>query len=575
LRFGRFELDIDARKLVSPDGRVRLQEQPFVILRLLVEQRGRVVTRDELRRRLWPEGTFVDFEHSLNAAIKRLRAVLGDDADNPKYVETIPRRGYRFLADADEDSAIAEASEFRLRLAVLPFAAFPAEGADDYFGDGFTEEMISEMGRRARGRLAVISSHSSRAFRHSPLSARAIGAALRADYLLEGSIRQNAKRVRITARLVATSTETQLWVETYEQPLNDWLEVQAAIAARIARSLELELLPADAPAYPASVSEGARQALRKGRYHYQRPADSGAADALRFFEEAIEIAPSFSAAHAGIAMVEVMRAVYYHDVPRCALTRAHDAARRALECDAPVAEAHLTDGDVKRLLHWDPRGARIAYTKAISMNPTLESARTSHARLLVSLGRFTQAIREADVGRELDPRCLTANSLAAWARYAAGDYDEAADLSRHTLEMDETHVGARQILGAALLAADSPREALRVLEWGADSAGVNPLALASLAHARAMTGDRSAALHLLERLDAVGRHRYVSPYHLALVHAALQDGDAALAMLSRACADRDPAVTNVAIDPRLTSLRQDSRLHALVRQLGLQDFHRR
>ncbi len=579
LRFGPFELDLRSGELRAGRRLLRLQEQPFVILQMLLEKRGHVVTRHELRQRLWPEGTFVDFDHSLNAAVKRLRAALQDDADSPRYIETIPRRGYRFVAGEDEpgerEPRATALADSHVRLAVLPFADLGSARSDDYFSEGFTDEMISELGRRGRTRLAVISSHSSRAFKNTASRASDIGHALGADYLVEGSIRQSSGRVRITARLIATATETQLWVETYEQPLADWLTVQAEIAAKIAQSLAVELLPTEPTSAAACRDERAYDAYVKGRYHYQRLADTGAAEAARFFQQAVDQDPSFAPARAGLAMVEVMRASYYHEVPRRALERARESADRASQLEPALAETHLADGDVKRFLLWDHRAARHAYRTAIALNPSLESARTAHAKLLASMGRFADSVREADVGRELDPRCLTANTVAAWARYAAGDYDAACTLCRHTLELDDSHTGARQLLSAALLAAGSRKEAVRVLQSGLDAAPHNPILLTSLAYASAVCGDRRAAEQALERVEALAAARYVSSYHLAIAHTGLGANDEAFAALARACDDRDPMVTNVAVDPRLQDLRSDARYEALLTQLRLGEFHSR
>ena len=353
MEFGAFELDVNARELRTANGRVRLQEQPFVILQMLLERRGQVVTREELRQRLWPAGTFVDFEHSLNAAIKRLRAALGDDADTPRFIETVPRRGYRFLAgdEADEPSPF-RTDHHRVRIAVLPFTELGEGLQHDYFGHAFTDEMISQLGRRCRGRLGVISSHSSRAFRNTTATAREIGATLRADYLLEGSIRHNGERVRITARLVETASDTHLWVETHEQAITDWLSAQTDIATRIARSLAMELDAEDPASVHGSRDAGAYQSYLKGRYHWHRIADTGHAEALVCFQDAVARDPSFAAAHAGVAIIEAMGAIYYREVPLHALqprspgrhTRAaarHDHCRGALRDGRSQADAAL------------------------------------------------------------------------------------------------------------------------------------------------------------------------------------------------------------------------------------------
>ena len=248
LRFGSFALDVRSRELRNGAmAAVRLQEQPFEILRMLLERRGDVVTRDELHQRLWPRGTFVDFDHSLNAAVKRLRAALGDDAERPRFVETLPRRGYRFIGPLAEDATQVQGTPVavpRVRMAVLPFTSLSTGSGDGYFVDGLTEEMIAQLGQLFRGRLGVISRSSSMMFRDGGRRARDIGQALRVDYLLEGSVRRDGDRVRIVARLVETVGETDLWVETYDSHLNNrLLTVQRDVAVRIARSLAVELLP--------------------------------------------------------------------------------------------------------------------------------------------------------------------------------------------------------------------------------------------------------------------------------------------------------------------------------------------
>jgi TolB-like protein/Flp pilus assembly protein TadD len=568
VRFGSFELDVRSRELREGARRVRLQEQPFEILQMMLERRGQVVTRDELRERLWPAGTFVDFEHSLNAAVKRLRAALGDDADSPRFVETLPRRGYRFIGDIDEGPAPAGMPETpRVRLAVLPFAEL-SDGEFDHFSDGLTDEMISQLGRLFRGRIGVVSSHSSMAFKGSSSSAREIGVALRADYLLEGSVRREGERVRVAARLVASAADAHLWADTYERHLTDCLSVQTEVAARIARSLAMELLPEQRTSMRPARDAAAYQAYVKGRYHWQRTADTGAEQALVFFEEAIDRDPSFAPAWAGLATVHVLRAEHYHEPPRQALEKARGAAERSLQLDSALAAGHQALGDVRRLLLWDLGGARDAYVQAIALNPSFEGARASYAKLLATLGRFAAAIREADMGRELDPRCLTMNTVAAWARYVAGDIDTAVELCRHNLEMDETYADARRLLGAALLAAGRRKEALRVLE-GAVEAHRDPVSVAWLAHARAATGDAGLARDLLASLERPSGDHYVPAFHLALVHVGLGDLDRAFAALGRASDDREPSVANMAIDPRFAPLRADPRYRDCAARLGV------
>ena len=572
LRFGSFELDRRSRELRKGASRVRLQEQPFEILCLMLERPGHVVTRDELRRRLWPDGTFVDFEHSLNAAVKRLRAALGDDADNPRYVETLPRRGYRFIGTvAEEGPDRATSGTPRVRMAVLPFTSLGEESGQEYFTDGLTEEMIAQLGRLCRGRIGIIARQSSMAFKGTTRAAREIGQALRAAYLLEGSVRREGDRVRITARLVETSGETNLWVETYERHLTDCLSVQTEVAARIAQSLAMELVPEQPRAGLAvrSPDAFAYQAYLKARYFWNKPGDDGVEEALSHFQQAIGADPSYAAAYSGLARAYVSRAEYYRERPRGALEKAQDAAERALQLDPALSEAHLALGEVRRMLQWDMRAARSAYSQAIALNPSYETAHRAYGVMLTALGRHAQAIRESDRACELDPLCLAVNTSAAWVRYAAGDYVAAIDQCNRTMNIDDRYYpAARRLLGAALLQLGEIREALKVLE-AACEAGVDPVAMAWLTHARALLGDRAGAMGLLTRLERLARQRYVPRYHLAMAHTGLGDNESAFAALEAAAEDRDPALANVAVDPRFAPLRSDRRYAELVTRLGL------
>jgi TolB-like protein/Tfp pilus assembly protein PilF len=572
MRFGSFELDRRSRELRTGGSCVRLQEQPFEILCLMLERRGHVVTRDELRQRLWPEGTFVDFEHSLNAAVKRLRAALGDDADNPRYVETLPRRGYRFIGAMEEDAALeAPATAVRMRLAVLPFTCLAEESGQEYFTDGLTEEMISQLGRLCRGRIGVIARQSSMAFKGTTRSVREIAQALRAGYVLEGSVRREGDRVRITARLVETVGETNLWVETYERHLTDCLSVQAEVASRIAQSLAMELMPAQPSGRvePRSPDATAYQRYLKARYFWNKPGDSGVAEAIGFFQQAIGADSSYAAAYAGLARAYVARAEYYRERPREVLEKARAAAERALQLDPALSEAHLALGDVRRMLQWDMRAARSAYSQAIALNPSDESAHRAYAAMLTSLGRHAQAIRESDRACELDPLCLAVNTSAAWVRYAAGDYGGAIDQCRHAIELDGRYPAARRLLGAAHLQLGDEKEALRVLETACAGGDIDPVATAWLIHARAVLGDRAGAAGLLTKLERHARQRYVPPYHLAIAHTGLGDLDAAFATLDRAIDDRDPVLPNAGVDPRFAPLRGDRRFTELLLRLAL------
>ena len=302
-----------------------------------------------------------------------------------------------------------------MRLAVLPFANLSDEA--EYFTDGLTDEMISQLGQRCRGRIGVVARWSSMVFKGTTERVSEIGKTLRADYLLEGGVRREGDRVRITARLIDTSSETQLWAETYERDLTDCLSVQADVAARIAESLTVELVPdTPPPVHGVARSAAAYQEYLKGRYHWNnwvRPDDEGLEEALASFTESLRLDPQFAPAHAGIARLHTARALHYRERPRGVLEMARVSAKRAMELDPTLAEAHLALADIRRMLEWDWRGAEAAYLQAITLNPSQENSHRGYGTMLIALGRPDEAIREVERAVEMDPLCLVVSTSAA------------------------------------------------------------------------------------------------------------------------------------------------------------------
>jgi TolB-like protein/tetratricopeptide (TPR) repeat protein len=572
LRFGLFELDVRSRELRKAGVSVRLQEQPLEILRLMLERPGELITRDELRQRLWPEGTFVDFEHSLNAAIKRLRAALGDDADKPAFIETVPRRGYRFVASVpshSRDVAAAIATSPRVRLVVLPFSNLSDDSSQEYFSDGLTEELIAQLGPLCRGRVGIIARWSSMFFKGSLQRAREIGETLNAEYLLEGSTRRDGSRVRITARLVEAATEAHLWSETYDRTTADWLSVQADVAGRVARSLLRELVPASRGVVAPREHPDAYQSYLRGRYHWTRPGDGGLDDALHWFTDAVRQAPQFAAALGALARVRVASAEYYHQLPRTELVAARDAATRALEIDPDVSEAQAALGDVHRMLDINWEHAEAAYARALSINHCNEAALRSFGLTLTLQARHAEAAAQIEQARELDPLCLATSTQEGWMRYLAGDYAASIASCQRTLGMDPDFLTARRVEAAALLQLGDTKEAVARLEQTLRSAGDSAVLLAWLAHAKAICGCMTQARALLHRAKALEGTQYVPPFHLALAYTGLGDFDEAFAALDQAWLDRDPALPTLDAEPRFEPLRSDSRYRELVERIRI------
>ncbi|MEQ1761013.1 MAG: winged helix-turn-helix domain-containing protein [Vicinamibacterales bacterium] len=577
LRFDVFELDVRARELRHGGKRIRLQDQPCEILQMLLERGGDIVTRDELRERLWPQGTFVDFEHSLNAAIKRLRAALGDEADNPRFVETVPRRGYRLAGAAKISVAHAAAAatvpehvscDDRIRLAVLPFTNLGAPD-QEFFCDGLTEEMALQIGRLGRKKIAVIARWSSMAFKGTTRRASEIGAALRAEYLLEGTVRREGDRVRITAALVEAAGEAHLWTDTYDERIDaQQLGLQVSVAERIARSLHVELVCDDAPAVQPDSKSPAYQAYLKGRYYWNQLADTGLRDAIAYFDEAVVLEPGFAAAWASLAVAHVASAEYYRERAVVALEGARRGAVHALALDSTLPTAHIAMGDVHRILDWDWVRAEQAYARALSFNPSSESARRRRCVLLAALGRADEAELEARRVTELDPLCLVVGSATAWSSYLSGEYVMAVSRSRGVLELDPRFQPARRVHSASLLALGRTDEAVEVLMEDAESGEPPLVTLLWLAHALGAAGRGSDAARVLAGVLQPGRHPFVPGYHAALAHVGVGNVDAALTALEVASEQRDPALVNLTADARLRPLAHERRFLALLARVN-------
>jgi len=450
---------------------------------------------------------------------------------------------------------------------VLPFSNLSEDSAQEYFSDGLTEEVIAQLGTLCRGRVGVLASWSSMAFKGSLQRARDVGDALRADYLLEGSVRREGGRVRVAARLIETQSETQTWSDTYDLAVGQELATQAEVAARFA--LAMELAPTTATPGTAPPDASAYESYLKGRYYWNKPGDTGLDQALAYFGEGLQVAPTFAAAHAAMARGMVARAEYYREVPRAALARARDAALRALELDPDHGEAHLALADVRRMLDLDWRGAESSYARALALHPTYDGVHRSYGLMLSGFARHADAIRESERARELDPFCLIVATSDAWMRYAAGDYEAAIARCAHTIDLDPDYLMPRRVLGAAYLAAGREADAVAALEAAVAVDGDDPVVLSWLAHAKAVTGARAEATALLNRARALEPVRYVPAFHLALASVGLGDLSHAFALLNQAWLDRDPVLSTIAVEPRLAPLRDDARYAELLERLHM------
>lgn len=611
LRFGIFQLDLKARELHKAGVKVKLQDQPLRVLAMLVEHAGQVVTREELQQKIWPTDVYVTFDQGLNNAIKKVRDALGDSADNPRFVETISKRGYRFVAPVNAVqersyeprprfglsvfrsttwialvaacllSALgywtwhravmrARPSSERAVLAVLPFDNLSHDPDQEFFSDGLTEEMIAQLGKLNPKRLNVIARGSVARYKSSSLAANQIGRELGADYLLQGSVRRDSGRVRITVQLIEARDQTDLWTESYDRELKDILALQDSVARTIAGQIRITLTAEQQTrlANARSVDPEAYEAYLKGRYYWNKRTADGMQKASTYFQQAIDRDPTYGAAYSGLADCNSGLAWHGFTSPAQAVPQAEAAARKAIEIDPQSAEAHASLGLV---LHhrWDWQGAESEFKRALELDPQYANAHHWYGDYLSVKGRHDEALLEARRALKLDPLNLMISTWVALRYYLAQKYDLAVEQSRTTVELDPSFAAAHLVLGEAYRQTDRHEEALAELKTAAKLSGDNPLYLAQLAVAHAVTGQRTEALRILTQLQKTSTERYVSPYGLAQLHAALNNKEQAFRWLQTAYDDRAVWMSYLAVDPVFDRYRSDPRFQDLLRRLRL------
>ena len=394
------------------------------MLSVLLERPGEVVTREELRKRLWSGNTFVDFEHSLATAVKKLRQALGDSAAQSQFIETLPRRGYRFIATLE-----AEPRAGKPIVAVLPFENLTGDAGQEYFSDGMTEEMIARLGRLNPERLGVIARASAIRYKNTDKDIDQVGRELGADYVLTGSVRRPGDRVRITVELIQVKDRTHLWADSFEGDRANVVAIHTEVARHIARSLQVELLPAKraAMAGASTTNPEAHRAFLTGRYCLNKGTAEGVKNAIAHFEEATSKDSRYAVAYAGLA-VALDLADFFRVFPgKQAFPRAKAAAIKALELNDLFPEAHNALAFAKHSFDWDWVGAEQIYQRAIELNPNFATARHWHGFYLGMLGRVDEALAEIRRAQKLNPLSLTIRTHLGLMLYWGGRYDEAIE----------------------------------------------------------------------------------------------------------------------------------------------------
>jgi TolB-like protein/DNA-binding winged helix-turn-helix (wHTH) protein len=617
VRFGLFELDVCAGELRKRGVRVPLQGLPVQLLTILLESPGHIFTRDELRARLWPADTFVDFDHSLHNAIARLREALGENANSPRFIETLPRRGYRFIGPTDSPGApqtipsnVAPRSRFwhafapavlalvalsaslvafnvggvRSRLfakppstridsiAVLPLKNLSDDREQDYFADGMTEALITDLGKvRA---LRVISRTSVMRYKDTKKPLPEIARELQVDALVEGTVARSRDRLRITANLVQASPEKHLWAESYERDLRDVIALQNDVARTIAQQIQVELTPEEHARLSAShtVDPEAYKLYIKGRYFWVKRNRESFNRAMDYFQQAIDRDPSYAAPYSGLADCYVLFGSSF-DVgglaPSEVEPKAKAAALRALELDSSLSDAHNSLAYVKLTYDWDWPGAEAEFKRSLELNPGYAHGHHWYAHLLFSSGRRDEALAESNRALELDPVSPIINLHLGWHYLYTRQYDRALNQLAKTLELDPSYALAHWYRGLAYEQKEMYPEALREMGKAKDLLPGNLAVQSDIGHVYAVSGDKGAAERVIAGLKEESGRRYVNLYELALIYVGLNQNDQAFEWLDKAFREHSDQLIYLNVDPRLDSIRSDSRFTALVRLVGI------
>jgi TolB-like protein/DNA-binding winged helix-turn-helix (wHTH) protein/Flp pilus assembly protein TadD len=639
IRFGVFELDLRSDELHRQGSKIRLEGQPVQVLKCLLENPGELVTREELHRKLWPADTFVNFEHGLNAAVKKLRQALSDSADNPGFVETLPRRGYRFIApiqvvpvsgdlstasahgpvpgasatgelaegidqvqfDPSERTVISEHRRWpharetlgfvlllvvvtsavliiRSRshptpvirsLAVLPLENLSGDARQDYFSDGMTDELITELGQIRD--LRVISRTSIMTFKGSRKPLPEIARDLNVDAVVEGTVLRSGNQVRITAQLILATADRHLWAKSYEGDFRDAFALQSQIARSIASEIRIELTPHEKAVLEPKkhVNVEAYEAYLKGRYFWNKRTADGLKMAVDYFNQTTGKDPNFAAAYAGLADTYALLGDWEYGVlaPKEAYPRAKAAAIKALELDNTLGEAHISLAFCLDNFDWDWESAGREFRRGIELNPGYATGHHWYAWHLTALGRNDAAVAEIQKAESLDPLSLIISADLAEELLVAHRFNEAIEQSRKTVNLDPFFGLAHFVLGQALTQQHLYKEAIAELQKAIELSPGNTAVKANLAYAYAVSGMKGEAVKMLNDLKNRSSHAFSNAPEIAVIYVGLGQKDQAMAWLEKAYVERfNPAVL---MRPCFDPLRSDPRFQDLLGRIGL------
>lgn len=614
LRFEGFEVDMRSGELLRDGELVHLRRQPFKVLALLAQRPGVLVTRDHIRAALWGQGTTVDFETGLNRCIRELRAALGDDARAPRFIETLSKRGYRFIARVEATPpggteaqgslgspppagprpvalrplwivALAAllapllfgysgrgAPSGRVLLAVLPFEDLSGEPGASYFSDGLTEELSVQIGRLAPSRLGVIARGSTSKFRQMPRAIDAVCRELGVRYVVEGSVRRDGERVRVSIKLIDGADRSQVWAEVHESDLREVLHLQDRLAHGVAQrvGLTLAMQGPGGDVVTERVDADAYETYLRGLQRYNARTDDDLHGAVEDFSHAASRQPRLAIAHAMLAQAQFLR-VDRGLIPRSeGSERVRQEAELALGIDPTLAQAYVALAAYRVLDSWDWTGAELLYRDAIRHDANYATAHQWYANLLVNQGRCGEALAEIRHALELDPLSLIVNQATSSIHLICGRRAEASAHADRILVLDPRWPGGHISRARVLLRSGRFPQALAALDRYAASGGRGPSLLAWQAYFNAVAGRPDVARHLRDELVTMAATQsHSTAYELAVAQAAAGAPDEAFRAMDKAIIDRHPGLRYVGHDERVDSLRADPRFEGVLRRVGL------
>ena len=579
VRFGSFEVDLDGGQVVKHGIRIGVREQSFQVLALLLRRPGKIVTRDEIRQKLWHDGVFVDFDKSLNTAVARLRQALGDSADHPRFIETLPKRGYRFVAPVSTTLEATPASvPNRGRLLVLPFINLNGDPEQDYFCDAITDEVITELAAIAPEDLAVIARTTAMHYKGSHKDVGRIGRELAIDYVLEGGVRASSGRIGINVQLIQVHDQAHVFAKKYETELRDVFEVESTIAQAVAARIGVNFSEDKGHAGGAArrtpklaVDVAAYDAYMRGRSLLGSWTAEGLARAKQFFEIAISREQQFALAHDGLAETYAWLGFNGFIRPKDGFSAAVFSALRAIEIDPGLAQTHALLGMLRSQLDYNWAEVDREMALALELDPGSPVVRFRYAASgLLPHGRMDEAIAEVQRALESDPLSLFMRAWLAQYFILMRQYDRTIEECQKIISLDPGYFFSYLALGEVLCERGLYSDAISQLRKAAGRSGNAPLVLGYLGMALARSGDFVSARSVLADLYDAASQLYIPPTSLGTIHLGLGEIDKVFTCLERAIDDRDPIIIPIKTDPSLDPLRADPRFAALLRKMNLE-----